>query len=74
MKPLALSLLFYCFSLSALFTGGTTAPVLSAVLVREPAQGTDKFIYADFETVKDNRPVSNRGGLVQLFGPLGGLG
>jgi len=67
MKVLALSLLFYCFSLSALFTGETTTPV-SAVSVREPAQGADKFIYADFETTKENRPVSNRGGLVQLFG------
>ena len=66
MKLLELSLLFYCFSVSALFTGVTTTPV-SAVSVREAAQGTDKFIYADFETTKDNRPVSNRGGLVQLF-------
>lgn len=67
MKLLALSLLFSCFSLSALFTGGTTTPI-SAALVREAAQGADKFIYADFETTKENRPVSNRGGLVQLFG------
>jgi hypothetical protein len=37
-------------------------------LVRAATQGPDKFIYADFETTKDNRPVSNRGGLVQLFG------
>jgi len=67
MKLLALSLLFYCFSLSTLFTGGTTTPVPSAAFLGEAAQGTEKFIYADFETVKDNRPVSNRGGLVQLF-------
>jgi hypothetical protein len=67
MKLPALSHLFYFFSLSALFTGGTTTPVLSTVLIREPAQGSDKFVYADFETVKDNRPVSSRGGLVQLF-------
>lgn len=26
----------------------------------------DSLVYADFETVKDNRPVSNGGGLVQL--------
>lgn len=61
------SLLFCLFSPLALFTGGTTTPVLSAGSVREAAQGTDNFIYADFETTKDNRPVSNRGGLVQLF-------
>jgi len=37
------------------------------VPVIEAAQGVDKLVYADFETMKDNRPVSNRGGLVQLF-------
>ena len=26
----------------------------------------DSFVYADFETLKDNRPVSNGGGLIQL--------
>ena len=31
------------------------------------SQEADKLIYADFETAKDNRPVSNRGGLVMLF-------
>src|SRR4030095_14284062 len=56
-----------CFALSILFTGATTTPVVSADLVREPAQGTDKFVYADFETMKDGRPVSNRGVLVQTF-------
>lgn len=30
------------------------------------AQGDDKFVYADFEEAKDNRPVSSHGGLVQL--------
>jgi len=68
MKLPALSLLFACFSISALFPGGSTTPVLSAALVQGAAQGADKFVYADFETTKDNRPVSNRGGLVQLFG------
>lgn len=68
MKLPASSLLFYCFLLSTLFAGGTTTTVPPATLVRAAAQGTDKFIYADFETTKENRPVSNRGGLVQLFG------
>jgi hypothetical protein len=62
MKLPQLSPMLCCFLLSASFTG------LSAVSVREAAQGADKFIYADFETIGDNRPVSNRGGLVQLFG------
>lgn len=67
MKLLSLSLLFYCFVLSTLLTSGTATPVLSPAVVRDAAQGTDKFIYADFETVKEGRPVSTRGGLVQLF-------
>ena len=32
------------------------------------AQASDQLVYADFETLKENRVVSNRGGLVQLFG------
>jgi hypothetical protein len=46
---------------------GNTTPVLSVVSVREAAQESDKFVYADFETIQENRPVSSRGGLVQLF-------
>jgi len=30
------------------------------------AAGQDKYMYADFETIKDNRPVSNGGGQIQL--------
>jgi hypothetical protein len=30
-------------------------------------QESGKSVYADFETLQDNRPVSNRGGLVQLI-------
>jgi hypothetical protein len=29
--------------------------------------GGDKFVYADFESVQDNRPVSSRGGYIQLI-------
>ena len=32
----------------------------------KPAQSADKLVYADFETANDKRPVSSRGGLVQL--------
>jgi hypothetical protein len=67
MKLLSLSLLFYCFSVSALFTCLTTNPALTAAAVRGAARGADKFVYADFETIEANRPVSSRGGLVQLF-------
>ncbi len=31
------------------------------------AQSDDKLVYADFDTIKDNRPVSTRGGALQLF-------
>ena len=31
-----------------------------------PSQGNTQLVYADFETVKDNRPWSNRGGFIQL--------
>src|SRR5215470_11406914 len=30
------------------------------------AQDSSKLVYADFENMKDNRPVSNRGGLIQI--------
>ena len=32
----------------------------------KPAQGGDKRVYADFEEMQDKRPVSSRGGLVQI--------
>jgi hypothetical protein len=35
---------------------------------RAAAQDTNKLVYADFETLNENRVVSNRGGVVQLFG------
>jgi hypothetical protein len=39
----------------------------STELTQEPkTQKGEKFVYADFETVQDNRPVSSRGGQVQL--------
>jgi len=34
---------------------------------RATAQSEDKLVYADFDTLKDNRPVSTRGGYVQIF-------
>jgi len=33
---------------------------------RAASQDAGKLVYADFETAKDNRPVSSHGGLVQL--------
>lgn len=47
--------------LSVFFTTATHKPS------RAIAQSEDKLVYADFDTLKDNRPVSTRGGYVQLF-------
>ena len=57
MKLLKILLPLVCFAVS-----------LSPSSVTSARQETDKFVYADYETVQDNRPVSNRGGRVQLFG------
>jgi hypothetical protein len=46
-------------TLTALLATGTRQPALAA------PQG-DSLVYADFETMQDNRPVSKRGGWVQL--------
>jgi hypothetical protein len=35
---------------------------------RVAAQSADKLLYADFDKLQDNRPVSARGGYVQIFG------
>lgn len=51
------------------------ASILTALLATGPTQlvragyqggGGDAYVYADFETVQDNRPVSSHGGWVQL--------
>jgi hypothetical protein len=47
--------------LSVFFTAATHKPS------RAIAQTEDKLVYADFDTLKDNRPVSTGGGYVQLF-------
>ena len=39
---------------------------LCVLLPAAGRQGDDAFVYADFETMQDNRPVSKRGGYVQL--------
>ena len=53
---------------AALMVGfGTTMYRLSCYSMIVKAQESDKLVYADFETANENRPVSSRGGLVQLF-------
>jgi hypothetical protein len=73
MKPFRLIL---CFSLCALLTlsvfGAANFPFRKAPSTQPEAGASlpneDKLIYADFETVKENRPVSNREGVIQIFG------
>src|SRR5215216_839744 len=61
-------------SLLAAFSGAADRPPGDSAATVRPesfpaavAQDADKLVYADFQVVKENRPTSNRGGLVQLF-------
>ncbi|HKV40137.1 MAG TPA: hypothetical protein VJX67_13065 [Blastocatellia bacterium] len=72
MKLLKALLPLGCFVLFGLLTTGAAPSNSKAASSRSriPAAGAadgNKLVYADFETVKDGRPVSNRGGLVQLY-------
>jgi len=51
-----------------LATACTTVILLLVVFAAGPsaAQG-DKFVYADFEKTDNGRPVSNQGGLIQIY-------
>jgi hypothetical protein len=44
-----------------------TRTIGSGSSLGQPATQGDKLVYADFETVSGNRPVSNRGGYIQLY-------
>ncbi len=49
---------------------GTSAVGTEVLRERAPAatmQDADKFVYADFETKPDSRPVSSRGGFIQML-------
>lgn len=54
----------FCSAALAMLTIG--APSTNAARWLAP-QAPEKLVYADFETPKDKHPISNRGGLVQLF-------
>lgn len=46
-----------------------TASIIAAVAAQSPAAANPKrLLFADFERVENNRPVTTRGGLIQLFG------
>jgi hypothetical protein len=73
MKRSATFLAIFCASLLAAMLASGSRPLAhtSGATSQEATQaaqpGGDQFLYADFETVRDNRPVSNRGGQVQLI-------
>jgi len=50
---------------SALESAATIIPSAACVQGEEPA--ADEFIYANFEKMENGRPVSNGGGLVQIY-------
>lgn len=72
MKFAEIFLRLCCVSLMAVFADAAAA-LSNAPAARSKnystvaAQETAKLVYADFETSKDNRPVSNGGGVVQLI-------
>jgi hypothetical protein len=72
MKQIRRLFLLGCFALPFLFANKALNPIGAGALsapssVLTALQEKDKLIYADFETAQDNRPVSNRGGHVQLY-------
>ena len=78
MKPSKTLTILSCFVSIALFaskTRGSLEANAAPFPTQIPASGAsqegtkegDRLVYADFETAKDNRPVSSRGGQVQLI-------
>ena len=67
-RPVTIFALLCALLAAAMYAPG---PRQSAQTPGPPAQaaqpGGDKFVYADFEAVQENRPVSSRGGFVQLI-------
>ncbi len=58
-------LLPLCYIALSITFAGAAAPTGSAP--EKAASDSKEFVYADFETVKDNHPLSNQGGAVQLM-------
>jgi len=68
MKPLNTLPVLVCLALSTAGLLSNPWPITTESFLGPSAtQGGDKLVYADFETVADNRPISNRGGYVQLY-------
>ena len=62
MKKVTSAFAFCALALATVFFAVGSHKSLRAV-----AQSDDKLVYADFDTVKDNRAASTRGGYVQIF-------
>jgi hypothetical protein len=71
MFPMMLAARFFLFSVAVLVTvsaGAWNGWIFSAsVSAQAEKPEADKFVYADFEKMENGRPVSNGGGLVQLY-------
>jgi len=78
MNPPRTLIVLSCFASIVLFASDTrgslkadAAPFHTMALAGSASQEGNKegnkLVYADFETAKDNRPVSSRGGLVMLY-------
>lgn len=67
MKLANSSLAFGCVALFVLGISGLSGSARVATAVEAaPLQGSESFVYADFETANNGRPVSNHGGYIQL--------
>src|SRR5881396_2872008 len=71
MVPMMLAARFFRFSLAVLVTVSAVAPngrtFSATVSAQSDKPAADEFVYANFEKMENGRPVSNGGGLVQIY-------
>ncbi|MFL6257605.1 MAG: hypothetical protein ACJ74T_21585 [Pyrinomonadaceae bacterium] len=65
MKRLSTFFAFLCALLLCAMSATGSKQLAQSPQAAQP--GGDRVVYADFESVQDNRPVSSRGGFVQLI-------
>jgi hypothetical protein len=68
MTPIRLLPISCCLLVLIELMVGVTHTSGSGERVQESAPPAENLVYADFENTVDNRPVSSRGGRVQMFG------
>jgi hypothetical protein len=59
--------LIICAVFGGVWIGAATAVALHARAGDQLTSDANKLIYADFEKTENNRPVSSRGGLIQMY-------